>query len=129
MDKANQKAYRITFIGIVINIFLAGIKLLAGVFGHSGAIIADAMHSLSDLTTDFAVLIGFKGAEKPIDKTHDYGHGKIETLVAVFIGVILFLVGGKILVQGLRDVAAFLRGGACCRRNGSRVLRPEFPLL
>jgi len=94
MDKANQKAYRITFVGIVINVFLSGIKFLAGIFGRSEAIIADALHSLSDLTTDLAVLIGFKGAEKPIDKSHDYGHGKIETLVAAFIGIILFLVGG-----------------------------------
>jgi len=110
MDKANQKAYRITFVGIVINVFLSGIKFLAGIFGRSEAIIADALHSLSDLTTDLAVLIGFKGAEKPIDKSHDYGHGKIETLVAAFIGIILFLVGGKILIQGGQEVAAFLRG-------------------
>jgi len=81
-----------------------------GIFGRSEAIIADALHSLSDLTTDLAVLIGFKGAEKPIDKSHDYGHGKIETLVAAFIGIILFLVGGKILIQGGQEVAAFLRG-------------------
>ena len=110
MDIATQKAYQVTLAGMLVNIFLVGIKIFAGVFGQSGAIIADAFHSLSDLSTDIAVLIGFKGADKPIDKTHDYGHGKVETLVSAFIGIVLFVVGVKILVRGLDEVAVFLRG-------------------
>ena len=110
MNKSNQKAYQVTLIGMLVNIFLVGIKLFAGAVGQSGAIIADAFHSLSDLSTDIAVLIGFKGADKPIDKTHDYGHGKIETLVSAFIGIVLLLVGIKILARGLQDVSVFFRG-------------------
>jgi len=58
MDQENKKAYHITLIGLVANLFLVALKLLAGMYGQSGAIIADAFHSLTDLSTDIAVLIG-----------------------------------------------------------------------
>ncbi len=110
MGKEDQKAYQITLIGLVTNLLLAALKIFAGLFGQSEAIIADAFHSLSDLSTDIAVLIGFKGANKPIDKTHDYGHGKVETLVSAFIGIVLFVIGVRILGSGLSEIAAFLGG-------------------
>lgn len=80
------------WVGVMGNLALAAFKLTAGVIGHSHAVVADAVHSLSDLVTDFAVIAGVHFWSKPADENHPHGHQRIETLVTVAIGVVLALV-------------------------------------
>ena len=103
-------ATRATWLGFIINFILSSLKLLAGIVGHSGAMVADAIHSFSDSATDIILLFGFKVAKKPADKTHDYGHGKVETLCTSIIGVVLFVVGLRILYGGVRNIVSSLGG-------------------
>ena len=109
-EKSLLKAKRITWIGFWINIFLALIKLLAGFIGKSRAVIADATHSITDIFTDFVVLMGIKVGRRPADDTHHYGHGKFETLSATILGVVLFGAGFGILLSGLNLVIKCLHG-------------------
>lgn len=97
MTNRNIKANKAIFSGFFVNIILVALKMIAGIVGHSSAIIADAFHSLSDFLTDIIVLWRFRAANKPGDKEHQYGHGKIETLAALIIGIFLFWVGARIL--------------------------------
>ncbi len=106
-----SRAVRVTKLAVLVNVSLTIFKFAAGVLGGSAAMLADAVHSLSDLLTDFAVILGFRAAEKPEDSTHNYGHGKIETLAAVFVGLVLFAVGFEIFLSGLQKVLA-VAGGA-----------------
>lgn len=94
------EARRITLIGLIINIFLTAGKYLAGIFGSSSAMIADATHSLSDLLTDFVVYFGLFAAEKPADTCHPYGHGKIEAVLSAVCGVSLLLAAGGLFFSG-----------------------------
>nr|WP_280101483.1 cation diffusion facilitator family transporter [Thermovirga lienii] len=75
--------------GLVVNVILTSLKFLAGLMGNSSAMIADAVHSLSDLITDAVAIVAFKLAGRPKDETHDYGHGKFETLASVIVGLSL----------------------------------------
>lgn len=84
---------RVTLWGLVVNLGLAGLKFVFGVVGSSQALVADAVHSLSDLTTDFAVLVGARYWSEPADAEHPHGHGRIETLITSAIGVLLGAVG------------------------------------
>jgi divalent metal cation (Fe/Co/Zn/Cd) transporter len=104
--KREREAIRVTLIGGAVNICLTVAKLLAGIFGNSAALVADGVHSLSDLVTDIAVIIGLRLAGRPSDERHEYGHGKIETLVTGFIGVALFAVGIGLLYDGTSTIYA-----------------------
>ena len=84
---------RVTWVGLFVNLVLSAIKFAAGIFGRSQALVADAIHSLSDLTTDIAVLAGSHYWSRPPDENHPYGHRRLETLVTVFIGVVLIAAG------------------------------------
>lgn len=84
--------YKVTWIGFFVNLLLSIVKLLAGIFGRSGAMIADAIHSISDFATDLVVLLFVKVSAKPKDESHDYGHGKYETLATIIIGLALLAV-------------------------------------
>jgi len=86
----------ITYVSIWINVALTILKLAAGIFGRSQAMIADGIHSLSDFATDFAVLVGLRFSSKPQDDDHAYGHGKYETIAAAIIGLVLGVVALKI---------------------------------
>ena len=97
---------KVTWIGLLANIALAGIKLASGYFGKSQALIADAIHSLTDTTTDLAVIAGSHFWSRPPDESHPYGHRRLETLVSVFIGLMLAAAGvgiGWDAVSTLRD--------------------------
>lgn len=109
-DLRCSKAVCVTKLALFINIVLTVFKFFAGIVGHSAAMIADAVHSLSDMLTDVAVLIGFKLSLKPGDSTHNYGHGKIETLSASFVGLALFFVGLGIFYSGFKKVLGFFNG-------------------
>jgi len=91
------KARRVTWIGMIWNVFLTILKFVVGFMARSSALIADAVHSLSDFASDISVLIGLKVASKPVDHDHNYGHGKFETLAAIIVGFMLFLAGIGIL--------------------------------
>jgi cation diffusion facilitator family transporter len=94
----------------MVNLALTILKLAAGIAGHSGAMIADAVHSLSDFATDIVVLASFRLVGKPVDKSHDYGHGKFETLATALIGASLLLVGAGILWGGSVKIWASIHG-------------------
>ena len=92
MDR-EKDIYRVTIAGSIINVVLLVVKFAAGVFGHSAAMIADAVHSLTDFATDVVVLVFVRLGSKPADHGHDFGHGKYETLASAIIGVSLLAVG------------------------------------
>ena len=91
---------------MLANVLLSAVKFLAGVFGNSQALIADAIHSLSDVGTDVAVLVGVRYWAAPADETHPHGHGRIETLVTVFIGALLALAGATVGYRALASMDA-----------------------
>ncbi len=86
-----SEGIKVTILSIVVNLLLIGLKLIGGIFGHSYALIADAMHSLSDVATDLGVYFGLKVSSKPKDNDHQYGHGKVDNYVAHVIGVVLVI--------------------------------------
>ena len=100
MDKLDYKyGKKVTLIGIFGNIAISFFKFICGIIGHSGALIADAVHSVSDIVATFAVLFGLKFSSKPEDKCHPYGHGKIESLISLFVGVLLLITALYILYE------------------------------
>ena len=106
-----RRIYRVTFIGFVVNLVLSLLKLAAGILGRSGAMIADAVHSFSDLATDVVVIVFARISAKPRDDGHDYGHGKYETLATILISIALGIVGAGILVNSIGAVRVVLDGG------------------
>ncbi|MBO7436053.1 cation transporter [bacterium] len=92
---------RVTWLGVFCNVFLASLKILFGKLGHSHSLFADGIHSLSDLVTDAALLLGSRFWSEPADEAHPYGHSKLEALVTFFIGCLLFAVGFRILINAL----------------------------
>jgi len=100
----SEKARKITFVGFFINSILSVLKITAGIIGKSNAMLADGIHSLSDLFTDIVVLVGFKFTEKPADKDHNFGHEKYETFATFIIGIALLLAGFNILQGGAVNV-------------------------
>ena len=84
---------KVTWAGLLVNVFLAVIKFTAGIYGKSQALVADAIHSLTDLTTDIAVIAGSHYWSRPPDENHPYGHRRLETLVTVFIALVLIAAG------------------------------------
>ncbi len=103
-------ARRVTWIGIAWNVVLITLKFLAGIFGRSSALIADAFHSVSDFGTDIAVLLSVRLANRPVDDTHHYGHGKIETLASIIISLFLFFVAVGIMIDSGYQIYRFLQG-------------------
>lgn len=102
--------YKVTIIGSSVNFLLLVFKFVAGFMGHSAAMLADAVHSLSDFVTDLVVIVFVRISNKPQDKTHDYGHGKYETLATAIIGLLLLVVGFGILWNGASSIYAFIKG-------------------
>ncbi len=122
-----KEVYKVTIAGSIINVVLLVLKFAAGILGHSAAMIADAIHSLTDFATDVVVLVFVKLGNKPKDKDHDYGHGKYETLATAIIGISLFVVGVMICSFGRnQDLSCHLRRDTpaagrcsldCCHRK------------
>ena len=103
--------YKVTIVGSIVNFLLLVFKFFAGIAGHSAAMLAEAVHSLSDFITDIVVIVFVRIAGKPEDKGHDYGHGKYETLATAIIGLLLLCVGFGIFWNGASSIYTFLRGG------------------
>jgi len=107
-----KKIYRVTILGSIVNLFLLFFKFLAGILGHSAAMIADAVHSLSDFITDIIVIIFVKISSKPADKKHENGHGKYETLATSIIGFILAGIGISIGYNGISKIIDVINGNS-----------------
>ena len=120
MEREDQ-IRRITLIGSAGNVLLVIVKFIAGVVGHSSAMIADAVHSLSDLLTDFIVLLFVGISARPQDSSHDYGHGKFETLASLMVSIALIGAAIGIILSGASKFAAWL-GGADLQSPGKLAL-------
>ncbi|MGN0210680.1 MAG: cation diffusion facilitator family transporter [Muribaculaceae bacterium] len=110
MDNRQKDIYRVTLIGSAANLALTLLKFLAGWLGHSSAMIADAIHSLSDFITDIVVIAFVKISARPADRIFTYGYGKYETLGTCVIALVLIGVGVNVMVQGTIDTFAHFRG-------------------
>ena len=108
--KREDEIARVTLTGSVVNLLLVGLKAVAGIVGHSAAMISDAVHSLSDFVTDIVVLVFVRVSARPQDEDHDYGHGKYETLATLFIGLALAAAAVGIVVSGAGKLARWLQG-------------------
>ena len=109
MDRAKEIS-RVTVVGGIVNLLLVGLKFVAGIAGRSSAMIADAVHSLSDFITDVVVLVFVGISAKPQDESHDYGHGKFETIATFFVGLALAAAAVGIVVSAATKLAAWLQG-------------------
>ena len=107
-----KEIYRVTLVGSLVNLLLMALKFVAGIVGRSGAMLADAVHSLSDFLTDIVVLVFVGISARPQDETHDYGHGKFETVATMLIGLALAAAAVGIIVSGATKLAAWLQGDA-----------------
>jgi len=110
MMNREQEIYKVTLWGSVCNALLVAFKFIAGILGHSSAMIADAVHSLSDFLTDILVIVFVRISSKPQDKDHEYGHGKYETIASFMIALGLLAVAIGIIVSGARKFVAWLQG-------------------
>ena len=106
----NREIYQVTLVGGAVNVILLLFKFVAGIVGHSAAMVADAVHSLSDFVTDVIVLVFVRISGQPEDKSHDYGHGKYETLAMTIIGLALLGVAVGIVYSGAMKIAAWAEG-------------------
>ncbi len=102
---------KVTWVGFWSNTALSVFKIIAGVVGRSSAMIADGVHSASDLITDIAVIVVIGVSRKKADSSHSYGHGKIETFVTFLIALLLAAVGIGILIDGVKRAISFFDGG------------------
>ncbi len=119
--KAVQEGRKVTLVGMLVNIALAVLKVFAGIFGRSIAMLADGIHSVSDLITDAAVIVVVGVSRRKDDDIYTYGHGKIETLTSLIISVLLAMVGLGLMAEGYVGVVNFL--------NGEIAPRPEWYAL
>ena len=106
----NKEIYKVTMVGGAVNVVLLLFKFVAGIVGHSAAMVADAVHSLSDFVTDVIVLVFVHISGKPKDKSHDYGHGKFETLAMTVIGLALLVVAVGIVYSGMTKIIDWANG-------------------
>lgn len=106
----NKDIKKVTVVGFVVNVILSVVKVLAGIIGRSGAMVADGVHSLSDSLTDIVVLIGIRYTNQPPDKCHNYGHDKYETLATVIISIFLIVVGVEIIKNGVNGIISVIQG-------------------
>jgi cation diffusion facilitator family transporter len=102
----NTQVAKVTWVGLIVNLALAAFKFTAGIIGRSQAVTADAVHSLSDVSTDVAILVGGKYWSRPPDKTHPHGHNRLEILVTTGIGLVLIAVGCGIVWNAIATLSA-----------------------
>ena len=105
-----KEIYKVTLVGSAGNVALLTFKFIAGILGHSSAMIADAVHSLADFVTDLVVLVFVSISAKPQDQSHDYGHGKFETIATFLIGLALVAAATGIIVSGATKLTAWWGG-------------------
>ena len=104
-DKTVVKtAVKVSTVSIILNIILSLLKLVAGIFGKSMAMLSDAVHSLSDVFGSIIVIIGVKISKKKEDNDHQYGHDRMECLASLALGAILFLTGALLIYEGIKKI-------------------------
>ena len=109
MSRTNKITF-VTLVGSVVNALLTAFKIVAGIIGHSAAMVADGVHSLSDLLSDVVVLVFVRISGKGRDKNHDYGHGKFETFATMIISLMLLVVGANLMSSGIASIKKILGG-------------------
>ena len=124
-----RKIYHVTFVGFVVNLILSLLKLAAGIIGRSGAMVADAVHSFSDLATDVVVIAFARISAKPRDPGHDYGHGKYETLATIIISLALAVVGAGILINSIAGIRTVVEGGTLPRPGVIALIAAAFSIV
>lgn len=110
MKERAKEAKKITFIGFIVNLILSVAKLAGGIVGNSAAMVADAVHSISDFATDLVVLAFVNVSGKESDQNHRYGHGKFETFAALIISLVLIGVAAGIFINGLKNILYSIEG-------------------
>ena len=110
MENRDKRIYKVTLTGGIVNMLLLVFKFVAGVLGNSAAMIADAVHSLSDFLTDIVVIAFVKLSSKPADQDHDYGHGKYETVASSIIGMALVVVAVLLGWGGVEKIIQVAKG-------------------
>lgn len=110
MENREKKIRNVTIVGAVINIILTVVKIIVGIVGKSAALVADGVHSLSDLLSDVVVLVFSHISFKGKDKGHSFGHGKFETLATLIVSVILVVVGAEIMADGVKTIISVING-------------------
>ena len=106
-DKTIVKtAVKVSTVSIILNIILSLLKLVAGIFGKSMAMLSDAVHSLSDVFGSIIVIIGVKISKKKEDNDHQYGHDRMECLASLALGAILFLTGALLIYEGIKKIVS-----------------------
>ncbi len=121
MQTREKQIISVTIWGAVANIMLTLAKLTAGILGRSSAMVADAIHSLSDLISDAVVLAMVKIAGKDKDESHNFGHGKFETLATVVVSLLLLVVGVSLMSKGIEKIR-FVAGGGVIEKPGMIAL-------
>ncbi|MDJ0834299.1 MAG: cation diffusion facilitator family transporter [Gammaproteobacteria bacterium] len=104
-DQRSQTIKKVTIVGVMVNILLATAQITSGLLAHSQALLADGLHTLADLFSDFVVLITAQQAAKAADADHPYGHGRFETLASIFLGLLLI---GVALGMGYRSIQSMI---------------------
>ena len=112
MHNREQEIRRVTVAGAIVNIILTIFKIIAGVLGRSAAMVADGIHSLSDLLSDIVVLVFTHISSKGKDKNHSFGHGKFETMATLIVSVILVAVGAKLMTDGVASIISVMNGNS-----------------
>jgi len=110
METRDERIYKITLTGSIVNMVLLVLKFVAGIIGNSAAMVADAVHSLSDFLTDIVVIVLVKLSSKPADEDHDYGHGKYETIATSLIGMALVVVAIMLGWNGAEKIYQAING-------------------
>ncbi len=110
MENTAQIALRVSRLTIVWNTVLSFLKLAAGVFAHSGAMVSDAVHSFSDVFSTIIVMIGVKAAQKESDREHPFGHERMECVAAIVLSVVLLITGLMIGYEGIQKISTAAEG-------------------
>lgn len=111
VSQREKKIMKVTLTGMFVNVVLSAGKIAAGVFGRSSAMLADGVHSLSDLLTDIIVIAFVRVSSKGRDRSHEFGHGKYETLATLLVSLILIVVAAQMMVSGIGSITNVLDGG------------------
>lgn len=99
-----EEGLKVSFVTIIVNFILSGIKLFAGIFGNSSAMISDAVHSISDVVSTIIVIVGLKISNKESDNKHQYGHERFESVATIILAFLLFVTGIVIGIEGIKNV-------------------------
>ena len=118
MDNRTREIQNVTLWGALVNIALTVVKFIAGIVGCSAAMIADAVHSASDLVSDIIVIVFARLSAQGRDKSHDYGHGKFETLATVFVSILLLVVGVEMTISSYEQIRSAVDGNALSAPGG-----------